>query len=216
MAPWREVTGDIGHAVTSCSRCAMRLRKKCGSAPVLALFDPVLQKPGHARIEISRFHHIETQLILVVLIHDGLGDLADHLLQRFAVFLRMERRQLPFERAGMGAGNFRVPFLVALDIGKQRIPDESQLRRGPAAVFPLRQEDAGVQHHLGGSNAAQAVFFDIGEFAAEFDLGGPWMARAGVARQRTVLGKLPVEVGGGFAADRKIGIGLAHDGLGKS
>lgn len=197
----------------------MRLRENAASgrsAPVLALLDPVLQQPGHARIEVFRFHYIKAQLILVVFVHDGLGDLADHSLQCFAVFLRTKRRQLPFERAGMGAGDFRVPFLVAFDIGKQRIPDEGQFRRGATTVFPLRQEDAGVQQHLGGSDTAHAVFLDIGEFATEFDLGRTWMARAGVVRQRAVLGKLPVEVGGGFAVDRKIGIGLADDGFGKS
>ena len=144
------------------------------------------------------------------------GQFPDLDLQCLAVALGRQRQQLPLQQAGMVAGDFRVAFLVPLDVCRQRIPDESEIALCLRAKGPARQHDPGRQSNANLANRASAVVIEIGNVSAELDLGRAGMAVAGIVRDGPVRIEFAIEFFRRVSADAEIGIGLGDDRIGQS
>ena len=59
--------------------------------------------------------------------------------------------------AGILPGDFGVPLLMALDVARKRVPDESDVMVGAASVGPARQDQLGVQLDLRALDLAAAA-----------------------------------------------------------
>ena len=125
----------------------------------LDALDAVAQQPQDAAFEIDAFDAVEPQLRLVV---PGEQPAVISAAFAFAAVRRSSADSSPSARpraARMVLGDHDMAFLVALDVGRQRVPDQPTSGLGLARPAPPRKDHLGLDRHGGLGDAAGASAF---------------------------------------------------------
>ena len=93
-----------------------------------------MQQPDDAPLEIDALDAVEFDLGAVVPGKDLLRDVLGLGLGDLAVRLPADRQERLFQLARMVLGDHHVAFLMSLDVGSERIPDQRDIGFGPAAT----------------------------------------------------------------------------------
>ena len=131
-------------------------------------------------------------------------------LRRRAVALLADRLQRLLEHARVVLGDHHMAFLVPLDVGRQRVPDQPDVLLGAARPRPARQDDLGLDRHAGLGDDAPVVALGVADPAGEFHLCGAWMAPAGRLDLGAANVELLLDLLQRRAADRKIAVCLGN------
>ena len=173
----------------------------------------MVHQAHHAVFEIRRLDAVEACLLTVMLFQRQTRRLVDAGLHGVAVALRRQAQEKLFHMARVIAGDFRMALLMALDIRRQRAPDQRQALLVFLRLLPARQDQVGGDGHFHRIDATGMADIRIGDGAAEFDPRRAGMAHSRPHRLRAPVRQFPVQFSGGAAVNIEISHGLAGGNL---
>ncbi len=133
-------------------------------------FQAIAQEPDEPAFEVDSLDTVEIVLRLVMARQHLGGDGFDLGGGLPAVRLPADRLQRMLQLPGMVLGDDDMAFLVPLDVGFQRIPDQPHIAFRALWPPPLWQDHLGLYADSGLYDAAAAILFAIADAAYELHL----------------------------------------------
>ena len=143
---------------------------------------------------------------------DRCGDLCRLCLCRIAILLRIACLQGVFQFAGVVLGDLDMALLMALDVGRQRVPEQPYIGIGLSGPAPFRQDHLDLDGHDRGGDPAGTRLRGVADTGREGHLCGAGVARAGAFDLRPMFGKLLLDILQRAAADGKVAVCLDEIG----
>lgn len=143
-----------------------------------------------------------------MILDHALGQATDFALEFLTCPAGTQRLQTVLQFSRITTRNFGMPFLMSLDIGRERVPDQAERVCRLSAIDPVGQGNMGLQRDVYVADRAVPIRFEICHFTAKLDLRGAGMPETRRAGQWAMLLELIVQIVCRSAADREIGIGL--------
>src|SRR5437899_7325390 len=168
---------------------------------------PVAQEPDDPAFEVDAFDAIELHLGAVVLGEDGGRDFGGLRLRGCAGLLRINRLQRVLEFAGMVLGDLGMTLLVALDVRRQCVPEEPDVRIGLARTPPLREDHLDGHGDLRVRDPAGIRRLRVADAGGESHLRGARMPGARALHLGSVFRQLFFDVVQSAAGDAEIAVG---------